>query len=84
MNKVFGGFMSKFKSEIKKLDIPIMVVPFTLIFLICLFLFLRPNETNAFISAIKEFSCAFKSGIRLTGEIPTATRMLSSILSSSR
>ena len=55
MNRVFGGFMSKFKSEIKKLDIPIMVVPFTLIFLICLFLFLRPNETNTFISAIKPF-----------------------------
>ncbi|MBR0038845.1 MAG: BCCT family transporter [Lachnospiraceae bacterium] len=44
-----------FKEESKKLDLPIIIVPFALILLICLFLFLRPNETNEFFTILNPF-----------------------------
>ena len=40
--------MEKKKINIKELDLPILIAPFVLILAICLFLFLRPNDANAF------------------------------------
>ena len=47
--------MNSFKDELKKLDWLIIFIPFILIFVICLFLFLKPNETNSFFAIIKPF-----------------------------
>ncbi len=47
--------MKDFKDTLKRLDYPIIFVPFLLILCICLFLFLKPNETNEFFAIIKPF-----------------------------
>ena len=47
--------MKAFKQEIKKLDWPILIVPFAIIFTICLSFFMMPVETTNFVSSLKPF-----------------------------
>ena len=47
--------MKNFKETIKELDLPIIFIPFVLIFSICLFLFLKPNDANMFFEKINPF-----------------------------
>ena len=47
--------MERKKISIEELDLPILIIPFLLILAICLFLFLRPNDANAFFETLNPF-----------------------------
>ena len=47
--------MKNFKIELKKLDLPILIVPFAVIFTICIFFFIFPTGTTEFITKLNPF-----------------------------